>query len=89
MLTTVRDITENLIEPWKTCIVSLTDQWKERGYSRMHADILYALGGSDLHDAFPPLVECTFHREDGLSPNYRHRLLPLGVEVKNHILGRA
>jgi len=77
--TEIKDI---LTDSQRQCISNLSEDWKDSGYSRMEADILYALGGSDLYGRYPPIVDCDFYRPEGISPVYRHRLLPLGVEVQ-------
>ena len=77
-----KEIADILPETQRRCIVALSSEWSEQGYNKVDADILYALGGSDLYGCYGPLVDCDFHRPEGRGPNYRHRLLPLGMEVK-------
>jgi hypothetical protein len=80
------EIRNILTDSQRQCISNLSEDWKEIGYSKVDADILYALGGSDLYGKYPPIVDCDFHRPKGMSPNYRHRLLPLGIEVQKVLL---
>jgi len=77
--TEIKDI---LTDSQRQCISNLSEEWKEVGYSKVDADILWALGGSDLYGKYEPIVDCDFFRPEGRSPNYRHRLLPLGIEVQ-------
>lgn len=82
MLRDPKDIALHLTKRYRQCILALSEEWQDSGYSKVDADILYALGGSDLHRAFAEIVDCEFHIETNRSPNYRHRLLPLGLQVK-------
>lgn len=77
------EIKDILTDSQRQCIANLSSEWKESGYSRVDADILWALGGSDLYGRYPPIVDCDFHRPQGRGSVYRHKLLPLGLEVKN------
>lgn len=77
------EIKEILTDSQRQCVRDLSDDWKSGGYSSVDADILYALGGTDLYGRYGPIVDCTYVQEDGRYPQYRHKLLPLGVEVKD------
>lgn len=77
------EIKDILTNSQRQCILALDEEWTDRGYSRVEADILYALGGTDLYGKYGPLVDCEFFRPEGMSPHYRHKLLPLGVELKS------
>ena len=79
------EIYKILTQEQRQCILDLSDEWKSTGYNKSHADILYSIGGSDLYGKYPELVDCTFHRESGVSPYYKHHLLPKGLEVQSFI----
>lgn len=69
----------------RQCILDLSGEWKESGYNKVHADILYALGDSDLYGQMGELVDCDFHAQEGRGHVYRHRLLPQGLEIQSHL----
>lgn len=85
MLVDPQEIVKNLTPDHKTCILALTEEWQSTGYSRVHADILYAIGDTKLYGKLPSLVECEYHRPIGQSPVYRHKLTDKGLEVKQHL----
>ena len=80
------EVANVLTQPQLQCILDLSEEWKSSGYSKVDADLLWALGDSKLYGKIPALVDCDFHRQENVSSVYRHKLLPLGIRVKEHIL---
>lgn len=69
----------------KTCILNLSDEWRDSGYSRVMADLLWATSNRFFPDRFDPLVERRQMRYGRDGSAHSHRLLPLGMEIKRYL----
>lgn len=81
----VEIIVGRLTKAMKKCILALTGEWSDRGYSKVAADLLWATDVKFYPERFGPLVDCRYHFSEGSSPRYQHKLLPLGLEVKAYL----
>lgn len=78
-------IIDRLSENQKECILNLSDEWQSSGYNKLNADFLWARDTKFVPGSFDPLVECNHEPRQGVVPDYQHRLLPLGMAVKQRL----
>ncbi len=78
-------IISRLSEGQKECILSLSDEWQSSGYNKLNADLLWARDIKFFPGSFEPLVECNHEPQQVVTPDYQHRLLPLGMLVKQRL----
>lgn len=85
MILDARETAKTLTPSQRQCILDLSTEWQSTGYDKTIADILYAIGDTDLFGCFGALVECDWVHKPGVYPHYQHRLTKLGSEVQHHV----
>ena len=81
----IEAIINRLSDGQKECILSLSDEWQSSGYNKLNADLLWARDIKFFPGSFESLVERNHDPRQGIAPDYHHRLLPLGMLVKQRL----
>ena len=81
----IAEIAESLSEAQRACILALSDEWQQKGYSKTEADILWAMDSRLIVGGFPALVDCRVRREQGIASEYQHKLGRIGLAVRDHL----
>lgn len=85
----VAEIARKLTKAQADCILVLTPEWQQRGYSKTEADLLWAMDASLIRAGWGPLVDCRLHDEPGQGRFYQHRLIDRWPAVKSHLEGKS